>query len=245
MAIVGCGKIADQHVQAIRRIPDSHVVAACDREPLMARQLAERFRIGGCFDDVEEMLRATSPDVVHITTPPQSHHALGLLCLEAGSHVYLEKPFTVTAAEAESLIELAQRRGLSLTAGHNYQFTPEMLEMRRLVVQGFLGGRPVHLESYWSYDLGDMNYVGPLLGNRHHWIRQLPGQLLHNNISHGIARLAEFLDGEPTELSASAHQSAQLRSLDGQDVMDELRVLIRDRPAPLRHSAFPPRSSRA
>ena len=119
MAIVGCGKIADQHVQAIRRIPDGQVVAACDREPLMARQLAERFRIGGCFDDVEEMLRATSPDVVHVTTPPQSHHALGLQCLDAGSHVYLEKPFTVTAAEAESLIELAQRRGLSLTAGHN------------------------------------------------------------------------------------------------------------------------------
>jgi predicted dehydrogenase len=229
VAIVGCGKIADQHVQAIRRIPDGHVVAVCDREPRMARQLAERFRIHGCFEDVEEMLRATSPDVVHVTTPPQSHHALGLQCLEAGSHVYLEKPFTVTAAEAESLIELAQRRGLSLTAGHNYQFTPEMLEMRRLVEQGFLGGRPVHLESYWSYDLGDMNYVGPLLGNRHHWIRQLPGQLLHNNISHGIARLAEFLDGEPTELSASAHQSAQLRNLGGQDVMDELRVLIRDK----------------
>lgn len=229
VAIVGCGKIADQHVQAIRRIPDGHVVAACDREPRMARQLAERFRILGCFEDVEEMLRAASPDVVHVTTPPQSHHALGLQCLEAGSHVYLEKPFTVTAAEAESLVELAQRRGLNLTAGHNYQFTPEMLEMRRLVEQGFLGGRPVHLESYWSYDLGDINYVGPLLGNRQHWIRQLPGQLLHNNISHGIARLAEFLDGEPTELSASAHQSAQLRNLGGQDVMDELRVLIRDK----------------
>jgi len=229
VAIVGCGKVADQHVQAIRRIPGGHVVAACDREPLMARQLAERFRILRSFEDVGEMLRATSPDVVHITTPPQSHHALGLQCLEAGSHVYLEKPFTVTAAEAESLIEAAQRRGLRLTAGHNHQFTPEMLEMRRLVEQGFLGGRPVHLESYWSYDLGDMDYVGPLLGNRHHWIRQLPGQLLHNNISHGIARLAEFLDSEPTELSASAQQSAQLRNLGGEDVMDELRVLLRDK----------------
>lgn len=228
VAIVGCGKVADQHVQAIRRIPDGQVVAACDREPLMARQLAERFRILRSFADVGEMLRATSPDVVHITTPPQSHHALGLQCLEAGRHVYVEKPFTVTAAEAESLIEVAQRRGLSLTAGHNHQFTPEMLEMRRLVEQGFLGGRPVHLESYWSYDLGDMNYVGPFLGNPHHWIRQLPGQLLHNNISHGIARLVEFLDGEPTELSASAQQSAQLRDLGGDDVMDELRVLLRD-----------------
>ena len=228
IAIVGCGKIADQHVQAIYRIPDCQIVAVCDREPLMADQLAERFGVAGSFGDVDEMLRATSPDVVHITTPPQSHYTLGRQCLDVGSHVYLEKPFTVTSAEAQSLIELAERKGRQITAGHNYQFTPEMLEMRRLVAEGFLGGPPVHVESHWSYDLGDVNYVGPLLGNPNHWVRQLPGQLHHNLISHGIARLAEFLDSEITELIASAHQSARLRALGGQEVLDELRVLIRD-----------------
>ena len=228
VAIVGCGKIADQHVQAIHRIPDSTIVAVCDREPLMAAQLAERFSIAGCFADVEEMLRIATPDVVHITTPPQSHHDLGRKCLEAGSHIYLEKPFTVTAAEAESLIEFAGRHGLSVTAGHNCQFTDEMLEMRRLVKEGYLGGDPVHLESYWSYDLGDASYVGPLLGNPNHWVRRLPGQLLHNIISHGIARLAEFLDDDIKELTSSAHQSVPLRRLGGQEVMDELRMLIRD-----------------
>ncbi|MGH8674973.1 MAG: Gfo/Idh/MocA family protein, partial [Burkholderiales bacterium] len=125
VAIVGCGKIADQHVQAVNRIPGSSVVAVCDREPLMADQLAERFGIPGRFSDVGEMLRKATPDVVHVTTPPQSHFDLGRQCLEAGSHVYLEKPFTVTASEAEGLVAIAQRLGLSLTAGHNYQFTPE------------------------------------------------------------------------------------------------------------------------
>jgi predicted dehydrogenase len=228
IAIVGCGKIADQHVSAIHRIPDTSIVAVCDREPLMAGQLAERFNIPGRFGDVEEMLRATSPDVVHITTPPQSHHALGKLCLDAGSHVYLEKPFTVTGAEAASLVDLAQARGRRITAGHNYQFTPEMLEMRRLVRDGYLGGPPVHLESYWSYDLGDLNYVGPLLGNPDHWVRKLPGQLLHNIISHGIGRLAEFLD-EIDEITVSAHQSVHLRVLNDPGVIDELRALIRDK----------------
>jgi predicted dehydrogenase len=229
VAIVGCGKIADQHVQAIMRIPDAEIVAVCDRERLMASQLAERFRIGGYFDDVGEMLQSAKPAVVHITTPPQSHHQLARQCLEAGSHVYLEKPFTVTASEADAVVTLANRLALNVTAGHNYQFTREMLEMRRLVRDGFLGGKPVHLESYWSYDLGDLSYVGPLLGNRNHWVRQLPGQLFHNIISHGIARIAEFIDEEIDELRASAHQSAQMRSLGGQEVMDELRVLIRDK----------------
>src|SRR5438876_12401709 len=67
IAIVGCGKIADQHVQAIRRIPDCIIVGLCDREPLMAKQLAERFGINACFTDLQEMLETTTPDAVHIT----------------------------------------------------------------------------------------------------------------------------------------------------------------------------------
>src|SRR5262249_4174778 len=67
------------------------------------------------------------------------------------------------------------------------------------------------------------------LGNRNHWVRQLPGQLFHNIISHGIAKLAEFLDDEVTEIVATAHQSEQLRSVGAEEVMDELRVMIRDK----------------
>jgi predicted dehydrogenase len=229
IGIVGCGKIADQHALAIGRIPDCRIVAVCDRELLMARQLAERFGNPECFSDVGLMLRSKTPDVVHITTPPQGHFPLARQCLEARCHAYIEKPFTVTADEAEELIRLAEASNLKLTAGHNLQFTLETLEMRRLVKQGFLGGKPVHLESHFSYDLGDTNYVGPVLGSRTHWVRQLPGQLLHNIVSHGVAKLAEFLDDGLDEIVARAHQSPRLRSLGGREVLDELRVMIRDR----------------
>jgi len=229
VAIVGCGKIADQHVQAIRRIPDSSVVALCDLELLMARQLGERFRISECFSNVEEMLRVSRPDVVHITTPPQSHCSVARNCLDKGAHVYVEKPFTVTADEAEALIQLADRRSLTVTAGHNLQFTPEMLEMRHLVEEGFLSVKPVHLESYFFYDLGDTTYAKGLLGNQNHWVRKLPGGLLHNIISHGVAKLAEFLDDELIDIVAIAGRSPRLKSVDEEQILDELRVLIRDK----------------
>ena len=227
IAIIGCGKIADQHVLALRRVADCEVVAVCDREMLMAQQLAGRFGIAKTFSDAQEMLKAISPDIVHITTPPQGHFSLARQCLESGCHVYLEKPFTVTAHEAKDLIQLAEGKGLKITAGHNYQFTLEMLEMRKLVAQDFLGGKPIHVESHWSYDLSDTSYVGPILGSQTHWVRQLPGQLFHNLISHGIAKLAEFL-GDEVEISAHAHQSPLLQGLGGQEVQDELRVFIRD-----------------
>ena len=125
----------------------------------MASQLGERFGITACFSDAAEMLRAVKPDVVHITTPPQSHYSLGALCLEAGCHVYIEKPFTVHAAEAEELVRLAERKGCKLTVGHDAQFTHSAIRMRRLVEEGYLGGPPLHLESYFCYDLRDPGYA--------------------------------------------------------------------------------------
>ena len=228
VAIVGCGKIADQHIAAIRRIAGAEVVALCDSEILMARQLGERLGVKHCFADLSEMLKVAAPDVVHITTPPQSHFSLARQCFEAGCHVYIEKPFTIAAEEARILIACAEEAGLKLTAGHNVQFTREMVKMRRLVAAGFLGGPVVHVESYFAYDLSDASYVRPILGSRNHWVRKLPGQLLHNIISHGVARLAEFLDDDIEEISAMGHQSPSLRALGGGEVLDELRVMIRD-----------------
>jgi predicted dehydrogenase len=229
IAIVGCGKIADDHVQAILCIPDCRIVALCDREPLMAGQLGERFGISKCFSDLREMLHATAPDVVHITTPPQSHFSLAKQCLESGCHVYVEKPFTLYASEAEELIALAERQGLKLTVGHDGQFSHAARRMRDLIRSGYLGGRPVHIESIWGYELGDSSYVRALLANKTHWVRGLPGGLLQNLISHGLAKVVEFLATDTPEVIAVAFASSFLTRFDKADLVDELRVIITEK----------------
>src|ERR1700678_407540 len=100
VAIIGCGKIADAHAVQLQRIKGCKIVGVCDREPLMAWQLYERFPIDAYFSDVAKMLSEARPDVVHITTPPQSHFGLAKACLESGCHVYVEKPFTLNETEA-------------------------------------------------------------------------------------------------------------------------------------------------
>ena len=215
-------------MHAIRRIANCEIVAVCDRELLMAQQLAERFGIKQCFSDVGELLRTAAPEVVHITTPPQSHFALAKQCLNSGCHIYVEKPFTLTADETDELLELATALNLKVTPGHNLQFTLESQRMRKAISAGFLGGKPIHVEGYFTYDLGDTSYAQALLGSQAHWVRKLPGRLFHNLISHGIAGLAEFLDDEIEELTATAHQSRQLQQLGMEDLLDELRVLMRD-----------------
>jgi predicted dehydrogenase len=227
VGIIGCGKIADSHAEQIAQIKGCEMVGVCDREPLMAKQLFERFPIKAYFSDVDELLEKAKPDVVHITTPPQSHFDLGQRCLEHGCHIYVEKPFTVDALQAVALIKSAQECGLKVTVGNDAAFTHAALHFRALVQQGYLGGEPVHMESLYCYEMSG-SYAKALMGDKGHWVRRLPGKLLHNIISHGVVRIAEYLKDNDPHVLAHGFTSPMLRGVGEDEIIDELRVIISD-----------------
>jgi predicted dehydrogenase len=101
--------------------------------------------------------------------------------------------------------------------------------MRRLIRSGYLGGRPVHIESTWGYELGDSSYARALLANKTHWVRELPGGLLQNLISHGLAKIAEFLATDIPEVIAVAFASSFLTRFENGHLVDELRVIITEK----------------
>jgi predicted dehydrogenase len=140
----------------------------------------------------------------------------------------MEKPFTVTADEAEKLIAFANERGRKITVGHDLQFSHAARRLRKLVGAGYLGGQPLHMESYYCYDLSDPAYAKALLSDRNHWVRRLPGKLLQNTISHGIARIAEYLTVDSPQVSVHGFVSPLLRSLGEEEIVDEVRVTISD-----------------
>jgi len=225
VAIVGCGKIADAHASTIKAIRGARIVGVCDREELMAKQLFDRYPIDGFFCDINQILKKAKPDIVHVTTPGQSHFNIAKKCLEKGCHVYVEKPFTMNTEEAIELISIAEKKGLKLTAGHDDQFSHCAIRMRRLISDGYLGGSPLHMESYYCYEMSGA-YALALLGDKQHWIRKLPGQLLHNIISHGIARVAEYLHCDKIEVLAHGFTSPFLQNFGENELIDELRVII-------------------
>ena len=204
----------------------------------MARQFAERFSVEQCFTDVGQMLGAARPDVVHITTSPQSHFALARQCLEAGVHVYVEKPFTLVTAEAEELFTVANRVKRKITVGHDDQFSPAACRLRQSIQDGYLGGPPIHMESIYCYDLTEPGYAKALLGDKTHWVRRLPGGLLQNVISHGIARLGEWFTTERPQVIAHGFVSPMLRRLGESEIVDELRVIIREVGGPTAYFTF-------
>lgn len=229
VGVIGCGKMADNHFYQIKNIPICRLAGVCDSERLMARQAAVRSGINTYYDDVDVFLDAVRPDVVHITTPPQSHYELAMKCIERGVHIYVEKPFAMDFQETDEVLRAASLKGLKVTVGHNAQFSPAMIHMRNKVGCGYLGGKPIHLESYYCYNIENKQYAQALLGDGDHWVRRLPGALIQNTISHGIAKIAEFLDTDDPDVNVLSYVSPTMRSIGEKTIADELRVMIYDR----------------
>src|SRR5450631_631440 len=99
IGIVGCGKIADGHIEGIQKLPCARLVAVCDLEPVLAEQIALRFSVPQWYTDFDRMLSEHRFDVIHIATPPDSHLALARKAAQAGCHLFIEKPLAINAKD--------------------------------------------------------------------------------------------------------------------------------------------------
>ncbi len=224
-AIVGCGQIADAHIQEIRRLPGATVEAVCDVNIHMAEQAAVRFDVGQVFTDVGTMLDSVHPDVVHVTTPPGTHLQLGKTLAARGVHAYIEKPFTATVAEAEELIDSATRAGVLFCVGHSNAFDSAFLRMKRLWEEGVVGDA-VHAESVMGYNLAGP-FGAVVMGDPAHWVHTLPGGLAQNNLSHPLSLVLPFVPDEKPLVSAHGRRLRVKRFNDVRDRFpDEIRVTL-------------------
>lgn len=148
VALLGGGKMALQHAAAIRHCPNARLVAVAD--PLVpASELTARFgKDVTAYTDPQVLLAAVKPDVVHVVTPPSTHAALARQCLEAGANVYVEKPFALTATDAESVLRLTDSSGLRVCAAHQVLFQDAGRSYRRHLP---IIGEIVHVESFFSF----------------------------------------------------------------------------------------------
>lgn len=225
IAVVGCGQIADAHIQEIKKISGIEVCAVCDSNIHMAEQAGVRFGIPKVYTRLEAMLREMQPHVVHITTPPGSHLHIGRTVVEHGAHAYVEKPFVLNAAEADEFIDNANRAGKLVCVGHNYAFDSTFLRLKKLYDEEQLG-KIVHLDVVMSYAF-DGPYGSIMMSDPTHWVHKLPGGLAQNNISHPLSLIIEFLRDENPDVYARGFRWRREKYGDDRDrFFDELRVLL-------------------
>ncbi len=200
IALVGCGQIADAHLQELAKLRTARVVAVCDAHVDLARQAAERFRVPAWFENLSHMLAEAQPDVLHVATPAHTHAKLAIEALRSGVHVYVEKPFTLDAAEAEQVLSVAAEHGKLVCVGHDQLFDPVWLEAKRLIAQSVVG-EVTHVESVLGYPISGQ-FGSQVTSDADHWVRKLPGGLFQNTISHPLYRIADLLEDEQPRIEA-------------------------------------------
>ena len=114
LAIVGCGYVADFYMRTLANHPSLHMLGVMDRDEGKAARFAA-FHSVHRYSSLEEILCDDHVELVVNLTNPKSHFEITRACLAAGKHVYSEKPLAMSFAEARTLVELAESRGLQLT----------------------------------------------------------------------------------------------------------------------------------
>lgn len=151
IAIVGAGKMGRHHARAIARLGASAKLTAIVDPSVAAREsLCALYPQAQPFKSLQALMAAPNarPDVIHVCTAPETHEALAAAAIEAGCHVYVEKPFVTTAAAAERLLALAESKAVGVCVGHQLLFESATRELL-----GWLSslGDIVHVESYFSF----------------------------------------------------------------------------------------------
>ncbi|MEL7046682.1 MAG: Gfo/Idh/MocA family oxidoreductase, partial [Pseudomonadota bacterium] len=116
--VIGAGFVSRFHLQTLATLPNVEVIGVADIRPERATAAARDHGIAASFDSHEKLL-ALRPDVVHVLTPARSHFELALAALEAGCHVFCEKPLACSAEHSRQLEEAAARADRRILVNHS------------------------------------------------------------------------------------------------------------------------------
>jgi len=137
--VIGAGGIATNFCEDLQLLPDHEVVAIGSRAAGTADAFAARFGVARVHPSYAELATDDGIDAVYVATPHPMHHDAAMLAIEAGKAVLVEKPFTMDAAEARSLVAAARERGTFLMEAMWTRFLPHMAAVRDVLASGRLG----------------------------------------------------------------------------------------------------------
>ena len=139
VAVVGLGYWGPNLVRNLHELPEAHVAGVCDLRRERLDTIALRYPALRQTTKLDAVLNDPTIEAVAIATPVSTHHEIASAALTAGKHVFIEKPFAASSAEAVDLIELAEERGLVVMPGHTFLYSPPVNMIRDLIVSGELG----------------------------------------------------------------------------------------------------------
>jgi predicted dehydrogenase len=139
VGVVGCGYWGPNLVRNLRQASDCQLKVMCDASESRLTHMRRLYPEVATTRQYEDLLQDRDLDAVVIATPVRFHHSMAKAALEAGKHVFIEKPMARTGAEAQELVTLAREQGLILMVGHTFLFSPAVRRMKEIIDAGDIG----------------------------------------------------------------------------------------------------------
>ncbi len=221
-AVIGVGYLGRFHAQKYAALRETHgdveLVAVADAHPETARRVAGELGVQAVADYRELFGQV---DLVSVASTTESHHAVAHDCLAAGLHVLVEKPITVTVAQADELIALATEKKLVLQVGHLERFNPAWLAVRdRILKPVFIEAhrmapfkpRGIDVSVILDLMIHDLDLILPLVKSPVADLRASGVSVLTDGVDIANARV-EFASGCVANLTASRTSTSALRRM--------------------------------
>lgn len=195
VGLIGLGGAAERiHVPALRQVAGLELSGGCDPSTEARANAQSRFGLAGVFESTEQLLAAQKLDVVVVGSPPENHFDSCRLALEAGAHVFCEKPFMETADEAAEILALARAKGLLVAVNNQYRYMEIYRRTRERIESGELGR--LYAVQCWQ------QMFHPPAKERVAWRQELKRSTLYEFGTHALDLICCFMDDMPEAISA-------------------------------------------
>ena len=218
VGVIGCGFIAQSgHLPALLKCKNVEMVAVCDKNKELAENVASKFKIGHYYTDVAEMLQKERLNMVDICTATPSHAPLAIQAMEASCHVLTEKPIASNVAEADAMIQTAERMKVKLCVIQDMLFSLVVTKMRSIARQGLLG-------DILRIDIKQLRPKNdPQFLNKHHLMHTRPGGIIvGDDLAHPVYLAREFL-GDLEVIAAYTRKVGSVKHVP----FDEIQVILK------------------
>lgn len=204
-ALIGCGRIATNHIKAVKN-NNLTLVAVCDTSPEQMQQLLEKHDLQNDssikrYTDYKQMIEENRIELIGIATESGIHAEIALYCIDHGIHVIIEKPMAMSMSDADEIIRLSREKNVKVSACHQNRFNIAVQEMRKALEAGRFGKishGSIHVR--WNRD---ENYYKQATW-RGTW--EQDGGALMNQCIHGIDLLRWMMGDEIEEVYGATRQ---------------------------------------
>jgi predicted dehydrogenase len=137
--VIGYGYWGPNIVRNLRSLEGCQVAGICDQSPAARKRIQSANAEIPVYSDYNDLVSSPDVDAIAVITPVWTHFEVAKAALENGKHVFVEKPFTSSVAQAEQLINLAEQKNLKIMVDHTFLFTGAVRKIRKLLDEGVLG----------------------------------------------------------------------------------------------------------